>query len=280
MANKGASLWLSVMYGSPTHHPSCFQRIQQRFMSSTVHIRDPKEPQSEEFGIPSWKLAEIRKLLQEKPKDMSFVAVKVICLTSMVLMVVSFRTSPKSGGWVYDLLVGSFIGCFIGAVISRIVSWAYSASQKPKIPSVDLSRLEAFKAAHQEWSNARDERDHAYWLKMGGREFEERLASLLQNRGFEVSLTPASGDGGVDIIATNSSGVFLIQCKAHANPVGPEPMRALFGVLRSGYAGGNHAMMIALGGVTDGARRFAHQNGIVVWAVAEVVEFARGGPFA
>ena len=71
---------------------------------------------------------------------------------------------------------------------------------------------------------------------------------------------------------------WLLQCKAHAKRVGPEPFRALLGVLRSGYAGGSRAIMVALGGVTEGAQRFAAQNDILIWDVDDVVAIARGDP--
>ncbi len=40
----------------------------------------------------------------------------------------------------------------------------------------------------------------AFWDRLDGRSFEEEVASLLRKSGYSVKLTPASGDGGVDIV--------------------------------------------------------------------------------
>ena len=69
------------------------------------------------------------------------------------------------------------------------------------------------------------------------RKFEELVADMWRNQGFEVTLTPSSRDGGMDVIAVRKNGVgtvmIIIECKRYAatNKVGVEIVRGLYGVV-------------------------------------------------
>lgn len=57
--------------------------------------------------------------------------------------------------------------------------------------------------------------------EMEGVEFEVFCAQLLERRGFiDISLTKASGDFGVDILAEKDGVTYAIQCKRFSAPVG------------------------------------------------------------
>lgn len=66
--------------------------------------------------------------------------------------------------------------------------------------------------------------------------FEELVAHIMADHGFEVELTPPTKDGGFDIVARleNPMGVFLVlvECKRYApdRKVGVEVVRGLYGV--------------------------------------------------
>jgi restriction endonuclease Mrr len=69
------------------------------------------------------------------------------------------------------------------------------------------------------------------------REFEELVADLLSREGLEVSLTPGSGDRGVDIYARHygpmGATLYVVECKRYGpnRPVGPDLVRLLYGVV-------------------------------------------------
>jgi restriction system protein len=75
--------------------------------------------------------------------------------------------------------------------------------------------------------------------KLPSRKFEEVVAEILDRQGYEVSLTPASGDGGFDIYAARKEGLgqflYLVECKRYVPPnkVGVEIVRSLYGVLQA-----------------------------------------------
>lgn len=69
------------------------------------------------------------------------------------------------------------------------------------------------------------------------RKFEELVAELLSRDGFDVSLTSASHDRGVDIYAVRHEAfghaLYLVECKRHSpeRPVGPGVVRHLYGAV-------------------------------------------------
>jgi HJR/Mrr/RecB family endonuclease len=72
---------------------------------------------------------------------------------------------------------------------------------------------------------------------LSGIEFEGLITRLLEHMGFRAGMTKASGDGGIDIVATLDQpligGRYLIQCKRYApdSPVGAATVREFYGVL-------------------------------------------------
>lgn len=71
------------------------------------------------------------------------------------------------------------------------------------------------------------------------RRFEEIIADIMSRMGYEVSLTPASRDGGFDLYAAKNNELgaflFLVECKKYIPPnrVGVEIVRSLHGVVQS-----------------------------------------------
>jgi SNF2 family DNA or RNA helicase len=113
---------------------------------------------------------------------------------------------------------------------------------------------------------------------MSGKEFERYLADLLRRLGWKVNLTPASRDGGVDLVATkvDVTGVeerLLIQCKNHTAPVGVDVVRELQGVLEGTAKG----VVACPSGFTADATAFARARGIQLWDGDHLDRLARLG---
>jgi hypothetical protein len=107
-----------------------------------------------------------------------------------------------------------------------------------------------------------DEPERLYQL--APRQFEEVVASLLERQGYEVTLTPVSKDGGIDIYVasktTLGSFLFLVQCKRHApkNPVGVAIVRELYGVVQQERA--NAGILVTTSFFTRGAKAFQQRS--------------------
>lgn len=99
---------------------------------------------------------------------------------------------------------------------------------------------------------------------LDNRQFEELIAELLIRRGFEITLTPPSRDGGRDILAISNTqfgtNLYLVECKRykHGNPVGVKDVRALYGVVTDERA--TKGIIVTSSTFTKPAREFAGRN--------------------
>ena len=97
---------------------------------------------------------------------------------------------------------------------------------------------------------------------LSGVEFEHVCKRLLENMGFSVETTKASGDGGIDLIGYNTqpllSGKYIIQCKRYAGSVGEPIIRDLYGVVTSERA--NKGILLTTGYFTKSAISFAQDK--------------------
>ena len=75
--------------------------------------------------------------------------------------------------------------------------------------------------------------------RLSGVEFERLVGQLLEKMGFRTEMTKASGDGGVDVVATLdqplTGGRYLIQCKRYGpdSTVGAATVREFYGALNA-----------------------------------------------
>lgn len=105
--------------------------------------------------------------------------------------------------------------------------------------------------------------DPALMRSLTPREFEEFVGDLLKKLGYEVTLTPASRDGGFDMYAASSNALgsflYLVECKKYEpqNKVGVEIVRSLYGVLESKKA--TAGMVVTSSFFTKGAEDFQQQ---------------------
>jgi restriction system protein len=96
------------------------------------------------------------------------------------------------------------------------------------------------------------------------RKFEEVVAQILKRLGYDIRLTPASGDGGFDIYAAKNDALgrflFLVECKRFVPPnrVGVEIVRSLHGVVQSQKA--TAGIIATTSFFTSGAREFQKKN--------------------
>lgn len=96
------------------------------------------------------------------------------------------------------------------------------------------------------------------------REFEQIVERIFNDAGFETVLTPATRDGGKDIIATKyvmgKPVVFYIECKRYGREqkVGVAVVQRLYGVQTDDKI--NKAVLVTTSRFTSGARRFAEKQ--------------------
>lgn len=114
------------------------------------------------------------------------------------------------------------------------------------------------------------------------RKFEELIAELLDDLGYEVELTPATGDGGKDILAymTTPHGrvLCLVEAKRYKRDhrVGVELVRQLYGTLADSEA--TSAMLVTTSSFMPGARSFQqrHRYRLDLRDYGNIVEWIEG----
>ena len=120
--------------------------------------------------------------------------------------------------------------------------------------------------------------------EMPWRAFEELIAELFRRDGFDVELTPPSGDRGVDLRAARhthlGSLLYVVECKRHRHdrPISPKLVRELRGVIDRERA--NVGVLVTTSYFTDAALR-EHQSlshRMSLRAFADVVDWLGGRP--
>lgn len=112
-----------------------------------------------------------------------------------------------------------------------------------------------------------------FWRALSGPEFERALAGLFVQLGYRADLTPASGDSGIDIYLAKDGRRIIVQCKAHAAPVGPAVVRELYGTLT--HHGADEAILASVGGFTQGVFDFVRGKPIQLLDLEGIVEMVR-----
>jgi len=96
------------------------------------------------------------------------------------------------------------------------------------------------------------------------REFEELSAEFFEIMGYKVSLTPVTGDEGIDLfIRLGDNPTFSVaQCKHWETPIGAPTVREFYGAMVD--KGATRGFLITTNGFTEGARAFAEGKPIVL----------------
>ncbi len=98
-----------------------------------------------------------------------------------------------------------------------------------------------------------------YLYQLSPRQFEELIAALFKNHGFQVELTAQTRDGGYDIVAVSSTKLptetILVEVKhfAPSRPVGVGIVRALYGV--KALRGAEKVILVTSSYVSPDAKR-------------------------
>jgi restriction system protein len=93
---------------------------------------------------------------------------------------------------------------------------------------------------------------------MSGVEFESYVAARLRRAGWQVRLTPAVGDYGVDLIADKGGQSVAIQCKRHGKAVGVAAVQQVVsGALHHGCT---RSIVVSNQEFTTAARQLAYTH--------------------
>ena len=99
---------------------------------------------------------------------------------------------------------------------------------------------------------------------MNGYEYEQKCAILLKNKGFSnITITPGSGDQGIDIIAYKAEAKYGVQCKYYTGTVGNKAVQEAYA--GAAYYGCSEAMVITNSTLSKQAFKLAKELNVEVW---------------
>lgn len=103
---------------------------------------------------------------------------------------------------------------------------------------------------------------HTETTVRNGLDYEVFVGDLLKDQGWDVSVTPASGDQGADVIAKRGPEIVVIQCKFYAGAVGNKAVQEV-AAARVHY-GATQAAVVSKSGFTASARQLAATNDVAL----------------
>jgi restriction system protein len=106
--------------------------------------------------------------------------------------------------------------------------------------------------------------------EMEGIQYENHCRILLKEEGWEVSITKASGDQGVDLIATKDNKRVCIQCKRFASPVGNSAVQEVTAGKLHWH--GTHGVVVSNAGFTKSAQALARSTGVLLMSHDELAD--------
>ena len=95
-----------------------------------------------------------------------------------------------------------------------------------------------------------------------GLKFEDLCFQKLRSQGWLVKQTPASGDQGVDLIASIGNLRLCIQCKDHQKAIGNKAVQEVYA--GKNYWSGTHAILISRSGFTKAAQKLALSSKVIL----------------
>jgi HJR/Mrr/RecB family endonuclease len=98
---------------------------------------------------------------------------------------------------------------------------------------------------------------------MSGIEFEQRLAVLFRQLGYQVRSTAVTGDFGADLVVEGPRGVAVVQAKRYSARVGEDAIQQV--VASKAHYGATHAIAVTNSSFTRHARMLATSNQVELW---------------
>lgn len=107
---------------------------------------------------------------------------------------------------------------------------------------------------------------------MEGHDFENWCAEALRNSGFtNVTVTPGSGDQGVDVVAEKDGLKYAVQCKRYNSDLGNTPVQEVFTGAR--FYNCQVGVVMTNRNFTTGAKDAASVTGVLLWGRSWILQY-------
>lgn len=109
-------------------------------------------------------------------------------------------------------------------------------------------------------------------IPQDGFEFEVWCAEQIKRQGWEIRLTPKSGDQGVDLVVWRAGITVAVQCKRYTSPIGNAAVQEVH--TGRTFIGADKAIVIGTGGFTNAARSVALVSEVELLEASEILRFS------
>lgn len=104
-----------------------------------------------------------------------------------------------------------------------------------------------------------------------GIDFEHWCAQQIEDQGWSVVISKASGDQGVDVIASRESLTVAVQCKRYNSPIGNKAVQEAF--TGSKHYNADLSVVIGTGGFTRSAQEVANTTNVILLDAEMIKDF-------
>lgn len=226
----------------------------------------PIKPVLEEFRLTEIQVKELEQFKSKcESKSKLYTGISFVLISAIAALIISL----KGIGYGYIILttIASAIMAwgiipFIIKLISKkeLKDLVFHFAKTPNIESIN-NKNDLFTTAMGEYKRKNDIFERAigrmtntYWLSLNPKEFEDAVAELFANDGWDVYTTPVTRDEGVDLFLEKDGVKAIVQCKTYKKVLGPNAARDLYGTMTAQNA--SHAYLAAPGGFSAATKTF------------------------
>lgn len=212
------------------------------------------------------------------------IIVSIVIWLFLAIIYVESTRHPAFYVFFFIFVIGLYAGIFIYHLAKHIhqtITYGSDEYKKYSQYSTALKNYESWKLEQERLQSEKERREQYealqkrrkqadYWKSLSGTEFEKELSKVYKKLGYAVSLTPTTGDKGVDIKLEKDGKRSIVQCKAHKNPVGVAAARELYGTLL--HLNYDEAILASVSGFTSGATAFAKDKPLILISTEHILE--------
>ncbi|MDA8651049.1 restriction endonuclease [Porticoccaceae bacterium] len=181
--------------------------------------------------------------------------------------------------WLYSAIASNDAPLFVGLVSAVSSYFLIRFKWKPpqKAHAKNLVEIIAYKKSLRQDAKKRQKiaqtdfekllENYSHWEQLSPHDFEYALKYSLEKKGYSLTVSKYSGDGGVDLEGTNAEEKpVIVQAKKYKVNVGVAVVREMIGV-REAHIDRPSTIIVALVGFTKGAKILAKKEGIELRSV-------------
>jgi restriction system protein len=101
-------------------------------------------------------------------------------------------------------------------------------------------------------------------------EFESYCAEVIRKSGWHATTTKASGDQGIDVLATRNGFTAIFQCKKYSSPVGNKAVQEA--IAGKAFASADIACVVSTAQYTQAAKDLAAKAGVYLLHYSELAD--------